>query len=112
LFVKRAKRANRAWSPRFEQGYSQIVDWFFKLDDFRDAVDTFFGQGRIDFSATLIIGRDHYMDAREKSRLNWRRANVVVHSKRIHCITFDELVRDLDNRLSQFGMVGRVDPQA
>src|SRR4051794_20483968 len=31
LFVKQGKRAARAWSPRFEGGYSQIIDWFYKL---------------------------------------------------------------------------------
>jgi hypothetical protein len=35
------------------------------------------------------------MDAGERLRLAWRREHVVVHSRMIHCVTFDELVRDL-----------------
>jgi hypothetical protein len=43
----------------------------------------------------LVIGRDHYMDAGERLRLEWRREHVIVHSRRIHCLTYDELVADL-----------------
>src|SRR5262249_37769518 len=31
LFIKRGKRVTREWSPRFEHGCSQIIDWFHKL---------------------------------------------------------------------------------
>ena len=29
LFIQRGKRATRDWSPRFEHGHSQIIDWFY-----------------------------------------------------------------------------------
>jgi len=31
IFVK--KKATPDWSPRFEHGFSQLVDWFFKLHE-------------------------------------------------------------------------------
>src|SRR5438046_808260 len=31
LFVKQGDRATRAWSPRFDAGFSQVIDWFYKL---------------------------------------------------------------------------------
>ncbi len=44
------------------------------------------------------------MDVGERLRLEWRREHVIVHSRKIHCVTFDELVADLlaklDNSLA------------
>jgi hypothetical protein len=96
LFVPQGKRAAREWSRHLDHGYGQIIDWFYKLDDRRNSDDyaTRFGKRSIDFMAVLIIGRDQYMDAGERLRLEWRRQHVLVHSKRIHCVTYDELLRD------------------
>jgi hypothetical protein len=57
LFVRRGKKATREWSPRFDHGYSQIVDWFYKLHD-RAKSDEFearFGARAIDFTGTLVV---------------------------------------------------------
>ncbi len=104
LFIKRGKKATREWSPRFERGFSQIVDWFHKLDDMRRSDDlvTRFGSRTITFSGVLIIGRDHHLHAGERERLIWRRSHVVVSSRRIDCVTLDELVDDLHARLEAF----------
>jgi hypothetical protein len=101
LFVKQGKKATRAWSPRFNDGCGQIIDWFYKLADRRnsDEHEARFGKRSIDFIGLLVIGRDQHMDAGERLRLEWRREHVVVHSKRIHCITFDELLNDLLSRV-------------
>jgi Shedu protein SduA, C-terminal len=104
LFIKRGPKATREWSPRFERGFSQIVDWFHKLDDMRRSDDlvTRFGSRTIMFSGVLVVGRDHHLDAGERERLVWRRYNVVVSSRRIDCVTFDELVDHLHARLEAF----------
>ncbi len=101
LFVKQGKKATRAWSSRLDQGYSQIIDWFYKLDDRRNSDDyeTRFGKRSIDYSGLLIVGRDRYMNEGERLRLEWRREHVIVHSRKIHCVTFDELAVDLLARL-------------
>ncbi|MGP0063107.1 MAG: Shedu immune nuclease family protein [Isosphaeraceae bacterium] len=104
LFIQRGKRATRDWSPRFEHGYSQIIDWFYKLDDMRRSNDLIarFGSPYVTYSGFLIIGRDQYLKAGERERLAWRRANVVVGSQRIACVTFDGLVEKLESRLATF----------
>ncbi len=104
LFIQRGKRATRDWSPRFEHGYSQIIDWFYKLDDMRRSNDLMarFGARSITCSGVLIIGRDQYLKAEESDRLEWRKANVVVGSQRIACVTFDGLVEKLEARLAAF----------
>ena len=33
IFRKEARKSTLAWASRYERGYSQIVDWFWKLDD-------------------------------------------------------------------------------
>jgi hypothetical protein len=103
-FIKRGKRSTRYWSPRFEHGYSQIIDWFHKLDDMRRSDDLVarFGGRSVNFSAALVIGRDQHLQPGELERLVWRRANVIVASRRIECVTLDELARDLEDRLAAF----------
>ena len=89
------------WSPRFEHGYSQIIDWFHKLDDMRSSDDLVmrFGSRTPSFSGA----RDRSgppSEGRERERLVWRRSNVVVSSRQIECVTLDELADDLQARLA------------
>ena len=72
LFVKRGKKATRDWSPRFEHGYSQIIDWFCLLDDLAktDAFARRFDGRSIRYTGILVIGRDHYLKVGERERLN------------------------------------------
>ncbi|MHB1424755.1 MAG: Shedu immune nuclease family protein [Gemmataceae bacterium] len=104
LFVKQGRKATREWSPRFDHGFSQIVDWFYKLDDMRksDAFAALFGARSITYKNILILGRDRDLLPGERERLEWRRNNVVVASQKIECVTFDELVEDLQDRLEMF----------
>src|SRR5207248_10727782 len=97
IFVQQGQKATREWSPRFEHGYSQIIDWFYKLDDRRNSDDceARFGKRAIDFTGVLVIGRRQYLQPGESLRLDWRRQHVIVHSKRIICVTYDDLFSDL-----------------
>ena len=97
LFVKQGKKATREWSARFDHGYSQLIDWFYKLEDRRnrDEFEARFGKRSIDFTGVLVVGRNQHMDAGERLRLEWRRRHVVVHSRNIICVTYDELLDDL-----------------
>jgi hypothetical protein len=97
LFVKQGKKATREWSPRFDHGYSQIIDWFYKLEDRRnsDEHEARFGARSIHYMGVLVVGRDQYMNAGERLRLEWRRQHVIVHSRNIRCVTYDELQQDL-----------------
>ena len=108
LFVKQGERATRAWSSRFDSGYGQIIDWFYKLHVMTDTPDmeARFGKRSIRYTGVLIIGRDQHLQAGERLRLEWRREHVIVNSKHIVCVTYDELLEDLLFRLDQYSMAG------
>jgi hypothetical protein len=97
LFVRHGRKAAREWSPRFLRGFSQLVDWFCKLDDRRnsDEFEARFGKRSIDGAGLLVAGRDGDLGAGERFRFDWWRENVVVRSRRVHCVTYDELVANL-----------------
>lgn len=98
IFKRRGKKSSLDWSPRFDRGYSQIIDWFWKLHDMA-ATETgrsrFGGASTFDYYGMLIIGRSHDLDEIEKKRLEWRRKKVMVDSKHVYCMTFDELYDEL-----------------
>lgn len=99
-------RAAPDWSSRFEHGYSQIIDWSYKLDDMEKS-DTFeerFGARSIDLFSILIIGRSHFLSSRDERRLRWRERHVVVRSQQIRCLTYDELLTELKEILSIYSL--------
>lgn len=86
------------WSPRFEHGYSQIVDWYFRLDDYQKTskIEEHFGAAKMDYVGILVLGRDRFLkNAGLTQRFTWRRAHTVINSQHLHCFTFDELAREL-----------------
>ena len=103
LFVQRAQKATREGSPRFDHGYSQMIDWFHKLDDMEKSSDftARFGAPIIRHSGVLIVGRDRYLGPGERERLVWRSDHVVVSSRVIQCTTFDGLAQILRTRLAR-----------
>jgi hypothetical protein len=109
LFVQQGKRATRAWSPQFDRGYSQIIDWFYKLQVMTDTPDmeAQFGKRSIRYTGLLLIGRNQYMKAGEPMRLEWRRDHVLVNSKHLVCFTYDQLIDDLLFRLQNVTAAGK-----
>ena len=87
-------RSKSAFGTRFEHGYSQIVDWFYKLDSLQGTreIEERFGQREIYYEGILVIGRDEFLNPTEQSRLKWRKERIVVNSKHILCYTFDQLL--------------------
>lgn len=104
VFKRVGPKARRDWSPRFDRGYSQIIDWFCKLHDMdkSDEFEARFGARSIEYSGLLVVGRDRHFEPGERRRLEWRRSYVVVNSKQIRCITFDELFTLLATRLAEY----------
>lgn len=102
IFVKKKAIPDR--SPRFEHGFSQLVDWFFKLHEQGQTVDfeDKFGNRTIRHLGILVIGRTEHLGKREEQRLRWRQEFVLLNSKPIYCKTFDQLCDDLLARLEQF----------
>jgi hypothetical protein len=110
VFKRVGPKARRDWSPRFSHGYSQIVDWFGKLHDMQQTAEfeDRFGARAIEYSALLVAGRDRHFEPGEQRRLEWWRSFVVVNSKKIRCLTFDELLALLARRLASYaGVIGR-----
>ncbi len=101
IFDKKAGKATPEWSSRFDKGFNQLVDWFWKLSDMRQTRDfsNRFGSNVVDIYGMLVIGRMKDLDQREKDRFRWRRTKVLVDTTHIICVTYDELLKDLDNRL-------------
>jgi hypothetical protein len=104
VFRRQGSKATREWGSRFDHGYSQIIDWVHKLDGRSPSTDLLarFGRHEINFEAVLVIGRDQHLDYGEKQRLAWRNDNVAVNSKKIYCMTFDELLSQFSVRLATF----------
>ncbi len=102
IFQKQGKKATREWGRRFDHGYSQIIDWAHKLDGRSPSPDLLarFGRYEINYEAAFVIGRDQYLDEGERQRLSWRSDKVAVNNKKVTCLTFDGLLRQLSVRLN------------
>ena len=89
------------WSPRFEHGFSQISDWFWKLSDVQktEGFEDRFGTRHINYYGILIIGRAHFLDSVAIKRLKWRENNMLINSKSIYYYTFDKLYDDLTKKI-------------
>jgi Shedu protein SduA, C-terminal len=109
IFTRAPKKATTEWSRRFEHGFSQLVDWFYALDDFkkteRFAKD--FGHGHITFLGLLILGRNAGLSDEGRNRLRWRTEKVRVDSHTVECLTFDDLCQHLEWRISHFPQASR-----
>lgn len=106
IFIKKSRNVPE-WAPRFEHGFSQIVDWFYKLDTQRHTPDfeERFKDRAIDISGLLIVGRKQDLGPREKDRLNWRERRVDINGNKIYCMTFDDLCERILFRLSSYQKV-------
>src|SRR5436309_2927700 len=104
LFVKQGEKVNRAWSSRFEAGLSQLIDWFYKLAVMTDTPDmeARLGKRSVRYTGVVLIGREQHLQAGERLRLEWRQEHLVVNSRHIACITYDQLLTDLSFRLDKY----------
>jgi hypothetical protein len=104
IFVKKRGKSSPEWSPRFDHGFSQLIDWFCKLHDMEktDDFEAKFGGRSIRFFGLLVVGRTEPLAAREVRRLKWREERVVINSNKIRCLTFDQLCADLLARMETF----------
>ena len=96
IFTKKKGRYESYYTCRFEQGYSQVADWFYQLNDVSESQMTKrFDEPRINYYGVLIIGRSAFLSDNEKKRLIWRKRNFVVSSQHVQIYTFDELLAAL-----------------
>jgi hypothetical protein len=111
IFTKLLGKATKEWSKRFDHGFSQLVDWFYHLDDFKKTTKfrTDFGPGHIRFFGLLIIGRDASLADADRERLEWRSEKIKVDSHTIDCMTFDGLFKYLHMRIGFYPAAARLD---
>ncbi len=100
IFRATTRRATD-WAPRFQRGYCQVVDWFWLLEAQQDTptFEAQFGKRAVQASGLLVIGRDQFIDDADQQRFEWWRDRVVVDSRTIVCLTYDQLARDFRDRL-------------
>ena len=104
IFQSGGARANPDWARRFEAAYSQLIDWLWKLEDMRVTVDFEHTFGRRDakFQGLIVAGKDMNLAPQEQARLKWRVDKVMVDSKAVSCVSFNDLATDLDYYLSKY----------
>jgi hypothetical protein len=104
VLTRAGKKSTKEWSRRFEHGFSQIVDWFCHLDDFKKTARFHrnFGYGHIDIVGLLLIGRNEGLDPDDIRRLRWRTHNVIVNSHPVVCLTYDDLYKQLRESFERY----------
>lgn len=100
--IRNSRTVRHEWSEKFEHGYSQIINWFYRLDDYSktDKIEDHFGVKTFNYSGILVIGRKKFIQHPGlKRRIEWRNSKVDVNKKVITCYTFDDLYEELKEKL-------------
>jgi hypothetical protein len=96
------------WSKIFEHGYSQIIDWFYRLDDFAETkkFKEHFSVDEIDYSGYLVIGRkkSSIPNFGYQARLDWRSKKILVNGRSVICLTYDELYIELQRKIDEWDL--------
>ena len=107
----KGKRRYPEWSQRYEHGFSQIIDWVWKIAK-RDTdleFQTEFGSITPKFHFLLVVGRiAGVATPREQHRLSWRNREVIVGGRRVECITFDELAQRITDSIEFAATIAQV----
>lgn len=96
------KRYTSEWAPSLEEGFSQVVDWAFKIDD-SDRSDEFeqrFGTRHLEVSFLIVVGRSSFLKGKDLKRFQWRRNHIAVDNKQVRCLTYDELLEGMNTFLN------------
>jgi len=99
--AREAGRSVRRWSPRFEHGFSQLVDWAWRLDTegHSPAIQRVFGSQPVSVHLLLVIGRRGDLADHDFKRMTWRSQNVRLGSHSMSCLTFDDVLATLRRRI-------------
>lgn len=94
------------WSSRFERGFSQLVDWAWRIDYERQpsaALEAAFGTSDPRIHYPLVIGRDQWIGAAGRARLDWRHLHNGISEQRTTIWTSDDLFTFISDRLKATG---------
>lgn len=108
IFKLKSKNPNSAnpsyeWSHRYEHGLSQVIDWYYRMDDYErtNKFEEYFGHRQVSYTGLLVIGRDSFLQRYgSMQRFRWRCSKTVINSKPLHCMTFDQLLEESIEKLS------------
>ena len=90
------------WSRRFERGFSQLIDWAWRIDHERQpsvTLEAAFGTMDPRFHYLLVIGRDQWIGEAGRARLHWRRLHNGISGQRTTIWTYDDLLTFVRARL-------------
>ena len=92
----------RRWSPVYERGFSQLVDWVWRLesDGQSAALRRIFGKNSPHLHLLLVIGRRSDLTDDDYDRLRWRSRNVTISNYKVTCWTFDDVLATVRRRLA------------
>jgi len=105
IFVKKDTRKTLVWGDKLTEGLTQIIDWFWTLDVNMgsDDFDDKFKSRKINYMGLLVIGRDKFLlEDQEKKRWFWFQDSLLINSRRVMCMTYDQLYNDLQSRLNMY----------
>lgn len=91
------------WSSRFERGFSQLVDWAWRIDHERQpsaTMEAAFGTTDPRIHYLLVIGRDRWIGAAGRARLEWRHLHNGISGQRTTIWTYDDLFAFISDRLT------------
>jgi len=110
LFRRKAGRKNSYWGSRVEQGFSQVVDWLFRIDreGGSDTLERDFGTRHINTMGIVVAGRSRDVSTYDRLRLDWRSANTTVGKARVAFLTYDDLLGWLEGRLLMTKLAGKL----
>ena len=92
----------KRWSTRFEHGFSQLVDWAWRLSGeggTTSAYRSIFGANHAKIQLLLIVGRDADLTPDDLARVEWRANSISLGAFRMSCLTFDGVLNTLRGRL-------------
>jgi hypothetical protein len=88
------------WGIKLERGFSQIINWFYRLEDYKrtNKYKEHFEGKEIKYWGILVVGRDEFIPPGSSERIEWRFDRVRVDLKQVHFYTYDGLYRELKNK--------------
>lgn len=92
----------KRWSARFEHGFSQLVDWAWRMSaesGSSDALRRIFGDAHPTVHLLLVVGRDADLTKEDLARLRWRANHTSLGAFRMSCFTFDGVLQSIRRRL-------------